>query len=88
MMGLIVDMSVWGVLLMLLVCAGLIALTVIAGRFMFKAASGNKPGVIRQHLNAHQVLDQRYLRGEITREEYERIRNDLERSNQTSPNPD
>lgn len=71
MMGL--GMGV-GLLLMLLFWGLLIAVAVWLAKVVF---SGRDPAPGAPEPNPREVLDQRYARGEISREEYELIRADL-----------
>ena len=74
MMGL--GMGV-GLLLMLLFWGLLIAGAVWLAKAVF-VGRDRPPGTPgRQDLSPREVLDQRYARGEIRREEYEQIRADL-----------
>jgi putative membrane protein len=64
-----------GILLMLLLLGGLIALAVLA----IRALAGTNPSApdARYSSTAREILDQRYARGEITREQYEQMKTDL-----------
>jgi putative membrane protein len=66
--GLLLMLLFWGLLI-----AGAVWLAKVAfvGRERLPGAPGGPD------LNPREILDQRYARGEITREEYERIRADL-----------
>ncbi len=64
----------WMLLWMLLVWAGLIALIVWAVR-----AASDRPDT-RRHGRALEVLEERFARGEIDREEFEDRRRALERT--------
>ena len=64
-----------GLIFMLLFWGGLI----FGGAWLVKVlfnGGQNIPAAPRQ-LSAREILDQRYARGEISREEYERIKQDL-----------
>jgi putative membrane protein len=63
-----------GMLIMLLVLIGLVWLIVWAVR---RSDSGR--GMDGRPQNAREILDQRYARGEITREQYEQMKQDLTR---------
>jgi putative membrane protein len=64
---------------MLLLWGALLALVVGGAVLVFRQTAGTRsPGGQRQ-LTAHQVLDERFARGEISREEYETIRAHIER---------
>ncbi len=66
-----------GGLFMLLFWGGLIALVFWGVKSLISSNqhSNNAP----HSLNAHEILDQRYARGEIDRDEYETIKEDLAR---------
>jgi putative membrane protein len=66
--GLLLMLLFWG---LLIAGAVWLAKVVFIGRERLNGAPGGP------NLNPREVLDQRYARGEITREEYERIRADL-----------
>lgn len=66
-----------GVLLMLLFWSGLIALAVLAVRVLFNSGADNSNSSSTSSTTARDILDQRYARGEITSQEYERMKNDL-----------
>jgi putative membrane protein len=74
MMGL--GMGV-GLLLMLLFWGLLIAGAVWLAKAVFVGLDRPPETPGRQDLSPREVLDQRYARGEISREEYEQIRADL-----------
>lgn len=63
-----------GALLLLLVLGGLLALIFLVSR----SSSGSAPPTSRSDSNrALDILKERYSRGEITKEEYEQMRQDL-----------
>lgn len=67
-------------LVMLLFWGGLIAGAVLLVRSLFENNSGGQQ--VKSRSKEHtprEILDQRYARGEITREEYETVRDDLQR---------
>ena len=67
-----------GLLLMVLFWGVLIAGGVWFVKTVFNSAPQNHGGsVIPRHASPREILDQRYARGEINREEYERIKSDL-----------
>ena len=74
MMGL--GMGV-GLLLMLLFWGLLIAVAVWLAKAVFSGRDQPTGGPGGPDLSPRQILDQRYARGDITRQEYERIRADL-----------
>jgi putative membrane protein len=74
MMGM--NFGFTGLLFMLLLWAGLIALAIWLVSALFPrtarpASSGD------QDLSARRILDRRYARGEITREQYELMKRDI-----------
>jgi putative membrane protein len=69
----------FGFLAMLLLWGIPLALVVGGAAWVFRQATGTRqPGGQRQP-TARQVLDERFARGEISREEYETIRAQIER---------
>ena len=79
MMGM--GFGLLGLLLMLLFWVGLILLAVWLVRAIFTGDSNNRPFTPRRgngtNSNALEILAQRYARGEITREQYEIMKEDL-----------
>ncbi len=69
--------GVLGLLLMLLFWALLIALAVWAIGMLFPTGRAGHTTSRAEHLNAQQILELRYAGGELTREQYELIRQDL-----------
>ena len=65
------GMSVWGLLTMLVFWVAFILLIVWLVRTVVGAGTGFNLG------GARAILDQRYVRGEITRKEYEQVKKDL-----------
>lgn len=74
MMGM--GFSLTGLLFMFLFWGGLVALAILLVSALFprdaRPASPNDQG-----LSARQILDIRYARGEITREQYETMKQDI-----------
>ena len=68
----------FGIILMVLFWGGLIFGGVWLVKTLFNAGQDNQnsPAAPRQP-SAREVLDQRYARGEISREEYEQIKSDI-----------
>ena len=67
----------FGLLLMLLFWGVLIVAAVWLAKAVFsRATRASGPGPVRE-ASPREILDQRYARGEISREEHERIRQDL-----------
>jgi putative membrane protein len=67
-----------GLLLMLLLWGGLIALAVWLVSLIFPRAGRSSASPSERELNARQIIDRRYARGELTRDQYELMRQDLE----------
>lgn len=74
MMGYGMGFGVFGLVLMVLFWGGLIALGIGLVVALFR--QGNVPGA-RSEPGAAEILDRRYARGEISREEYESMREAL-----------
>ena len=68
---------VFGGLMMLLFWGGLIALAVVIIRSFAGGKSGNGQAGPTGNEPALQILEERYAKGEISREEFETIRADL-----------
>jgi putative membrane protein len=75
MMGL--GFGVFGLLFMLLFWGGLIGLAVWLVSALFPRSDRRLPDPDERALSASQILDRRYARGEITREQYELMKQDL-----------
>lgn len=75
MMGM--GFGLFGLLLMLLFWGGLIILAIWVLSALFPRNGTRSTRSTDQDLNARQILDRRYARGEITREQYELIQQDL-----------
>jgi putative membrane protein len=67
----------FGLIFMLVFWGGLILLAVWLVRALFSATPGGGPKVGERGPSAQQILDQRYARGEISREQYEIMKQDL-----------
>lgn len=70
-----------GLLLMLFFWIGLIALAIWAVKGLFPSSKSSESfhtDPSGQGPSARQILDQRYARGEISREQYELMKRDLE----------
>lgn len=78
MMGMGLGFGLFGLLFMILFWVGLIALAVWLVGSLFGRNSRQIPSSGERELNARQILDRRYARGEITREQYELMKQDLE----------
>ncbi len=76
MTGLGMGFGVIGLLLMILFWGALIVGAVWVVRAIFPSG-GSESGPRKRDLSAREILDQRYARGELTREEYELTKQDL-----------
>jgi len=77
MMGMGLGFGVFGLLFMILFWGGLIALAIWLVSALFPGGS-RRPTSGADHLQRpREILDTRYARGEISREEYELIKQDL-----------
>jgi putative membrane protein len=79
MMGFGMGFGLPGLLLMILLWAGLIILAVWLVRGLFPRADQPRAALERHSLSAREILDQRYARGEIGREEYDRMMDAISR---------
>jgi putative membrane protein len=77
MTGFGMGFSFLGVLLMVLFWGVLIALAVWLVRALFNRAPQSPPFQGSGGTTAQQILDARYARGEITKEQYELMKQDL-----------
>jgi putative membrane protein len=78
MMGMGLGFGVFGLLFMILFWVGLIALAVWLVGTLF-GRNGRRATFSGDHeLSAREILDRRYARGELTREQYELMKQDLE----------
>ena len=68
----------FGLLLMLLFWGGLIALAVWMASALFPHSNRETSISTDQNLSAQEILDRRYARGEITRDQYELMKQDIE----------
>ena len=64
-------------LMMLLFWGGLVVLAVLLVRGLFPGGGQLPSGPAGHEPTARQILDQRYARGEITREQFEQMKRDL-----------
>ena len=70
-------MMIFGFIFLLIFWGGLIAFAIWLVRSLF-ASSQRFSGTSQDHeLNAGEILNKRYARGEITRKQYELMKNDL-----------
>lgn len=72
-------MVFFGILLLVFFWGGLIFLGVWLVRAIFSSRRRSDSKLTQGfELNAQDILDRRYVQGEITREQFERMKNDLE----------
>lgn len=77
MMGMGLGFGLFGLLFMLLFWGGLIALAVWLVSALFPRTGRGTTARPDRELSAREILDRRYARGEITREQYELMKQDL-----------
>ena len=78
MMGFGMGFGILGLLLMVLFWGALIAGGIWLVRTVFVSNPSNQSGIMTgKPASPREILDQRYARGEISREEYEQIKSDL-----------
>jgi putative membrane protein len=77
MMGFGFGFGLLGLLLMVLFWGGLILLAVLLVRALFRGNRGSFTAASGHTETPREILDQRYARGEITREQYELMKKDL-----------
>jgi len=79
MMGFGMGFGLVGLLLMFLFVGGLILLAVWAVKAIFVNSSSSQSSTPESssHSTAQEILDQRYARGEITRQQYELMKQDI-----------
>ena len=79
MMGFGMGFGLLGLLFMLLFWGGLILLAVWLVKVIFSSNSNSRSSTSQQEKdsNAFEILAQRYARGEITRDQYEIMKQDL-----------
>jgi putative membrane protein len=78
MMGMGLGFGVFGLVLMLVFWGGLIALAVWLASALFPRSNRETSISTDQDLSAQEILDRRYVRGEITRVQYELMKQDIE----------
>jgi putative membrane protein len=78
MTGMGLGFGLFGLLFMVLFWVGLIALAVWLVGSLFGRNGRQVTSSGDHELNAREILDRRYARGEITREQYELMKQDLE----------
>ena len=78
MFGMGFDFGIFGLIFMVLFWGGLIALAVWLVRGLFGSNSQPSPTTPAGSVqSAEAILDERYARGEISREQYELMKSDL-----------
>ncbi len=77
MMGMGLGFGVLGMLVMFLFWAALIALAIWLVSALFPRDGRRDMSLGNQDLGPHEILDRRYARGEISREQYELMKQDL-----------
>lgn len=77
MMGMGMGFGLFGLLFMLLFWIGLIALAVWLVSALFPRNGRDTAFPADRDLSPREILDRRYARGEITREQYELMKQDL-----------
>jgi uncharacterized membrane protein len=78
MTGFGLGFGILGLVLMLVLWGSLIALAIWLVKTLFAGSQRSTSTGRGLELSANGILDQRYARGEITRELYELMKNDLE----------
>ncbi|MEJ2559975.1 MAG: SHOCT domain-containing protein [Anaerolineae bacterium] len=78
MMGMGLGFGLFGLLFMILFWVGLIALAVWLVGTLFGHSDRRATSSGDHELSAPEILDRRYARGELTREQYELMKQDLE----------
>ncbi len=77
MMGFGMGFGIFGLLLMLLFWGGLILLAIWLVKAIFQSGGQSTPPTNSRRTNPREILDERYARGEITREQYELMKQDI-----------
>ena len=78
MMGFGMGFGIFGLLLMLLFWGALILLAVWLVRALFHGSDRSPTAPAGRIKSAREILDERYARGEITREQYEIMKQDIQ----------
>ena len=78
MMGMGLGFGIFGLLFMLLFWGVLIAVAVWLVSVLFPRSDRKTSAFTDQDLSAREMLDRRYARGEITRDQYEVIKQDID----------
>ncbi len=69
--------GIMGGLFMIIFWGGVIALVILLVRVLFQGSSSQSSPNQIPKMSAHEILDRRYARGELSREEYEVMKQDL-----------
>jgi putative membrane protein len=70
--------GMWGMLaMMVLFWGGLVVLAVVLVRGLFPRGQQLPPGPSGREPTPREIVDQRYARGDITREQFEQMKRDL-----------
>ena len=77
-----IGFGVLGLLLMILFWGGLILLAVWLVGALFRGSNQSQTTTSNHSFNVREILDIRYARGEITREQYELMKRDLDDTTQ------
>ena len=77
MMGFGFGFGILGLLLMVLFWGGLILLAVLLVRALFRGNRGSFSTTSSHTETPREIIDERYARGEVTREQYELMKKDL-----------
>ena len=77
MTGFGMGFGILGFVLMLVFWGGLIALAIWLVKTLFASSQRSPSTTQGLELNASEILNQRYARGEITREQYELMKQDI-----------
>ncbi|MEJ2711049.1 MAG: SHOCT domain-containing protein [Anaerolineales bacterium] len=78
MMGFGMGFGIFGLILTILFWGALIFLAVWLVQSLFGNRRQTQPPAAHREPTPREILDQRYARGEITREQYELMKKDLE----------
>jgi putative membrane protein len=78
MMGFGMGFGIFGALFMLFFWGGLILLAVWLVKALFQGSSRPTTRLTEEPQTPRDILDQRYARGEITRDQYEIMRQDIQ----------
>ena len=74
-----IGFNFWGVVMMFIFWGALIALAVGLIRLLFPVSPKSLFPPNQQNLNAREILNRRYASGEISHEEYQQIKQELEK---------